>query len=72
MKNLLERLKLEYLELLEEDAKLYPFMTESIKNTLLKCVTYIQLDIYTANQLCVICKINFNILEIDNLFLKDE
>lgn len=72
MKNLLERLKPEYLELLNEDAIKYPYMVESMKNTLLKSVTFIQLDIYTANQLCVICKVNFNILEIDNLFLKNE
>jgi len=72
MKNLLERLKPEYLQLLNEDAKLYPFMTESIKNILLKCVTFIQLDIYTANQLCVICKINFGMLEINNLFEANE
>ena len=36
MKNLLERLKPEYLELLNEDAIKYPYMIESIKNTLLK------------------------------------
>ncbi len=71
MRNLLERLKPEYLELLENDAIEYPFLVQSIKNTLIKSFSYISLDIYTANGLCTIANVKFGILELDKLFIKD-
>lgn len=71
MRNLLERLKPEYLELLNEDAIKYPFLVQGIKNVLIKNFSYISLDVYTAHQLCVVSNVKFGILELDNLFIKD-
>ncbi len=71
MRNLLERLKPEYLELLEVDAIKYPFLVQGIKNTLIENFSYISLDVYTANQLCTVSNVKFGILELDNLFIKD-
>jgi hypothetical protein len=71
MRNLLERLKPEYLELLEADGIKYPFLVQGIKNVLIKNFSYISLDVYTANQLCTVSNVKFGILELDNLFIKD-
>ena len=71
MRNLLERLKPEYLELLEADGIKYPFLVQSIKNQLIKNFSYISLEVYTASQLCSISNVKFGILELDNLFIKD-
>lgn len=72
MKNLLERLKPEYLELLEADAEKYPTSVNSIKKDLIENVSFGFLTVTAAHSLCVFCKVNLSILELSNLFEKNE
>lgn len=72
MKTLLERLKPEYLEKLEAEAVKYPYMVQALKHTLEKFTVFIQLDIYTAHQICILSEVEFGIIAIDNLFNKHE
>ena len=72
MRNLLERLKPEYLELLNEDAKLYPYLIQGIKRDLKENVSFTDLSVGSATQLCTVCKIIMGITELNNLFEKNE
>lgn len=71
MKTLLERLKPEYLELLEADAWRYPTSISNIKKDLTENVTFGFLTVTSAHQLCVFCKINLSVLELSSLFNKE-
>ena len=71
MKTLLERLKPEYLELLNIDAEKYPTSINSIKKDLTENVTFGFLTVTAAHQLCVFCKVNLSVLELSNLFIKE-
>lgn len=70
MKTLLERLKPEYLELLEADAEKFPYLYKSVKSELLLNEFCVELTTRVSNQLCLICKVNFGIVELDSLFIK--
>ena len=72
MKTLLERLKPEYLEILENEAKLYPTSINSIKKDLIENVSFGFLTVSSAHSLCIFCKVNLGILELSNLFEKYE
>ena len=72
MKNLLERLKPEYLELLNTEAEKYPNAINSIKKDLIENVTFGFLTVNSAHSLCVFCKFNLSILELSSLFEKYE
>ena len=68
MKNLLQRLKPEYLELLNEEAKTYPATVELFKRNLNKTANWLQLtydDLITINRLL---KVKIDVTEINNLF----
>ena len=72
MKNLLELLKPEYLELLDEQEKTYPATVELFKRNLEKSSNWLQItfdDLLTINRML---KVKINVLEIDNLFEKYE
>jgi hypothetical protein len=72
MKNLLERLKPEYLELLEIDFIKYPSLIGNIKTDLSKHFHFTELNVNTAFQICNFCKIGFGIVELDSLFQRYE
>ena len=72
MKNLLERLKPEYLELLKEDAIKYPYLVQGIKRDLKDNISFTLLSVGSALQLCTVCKIIMGIIELNNLFEKNE
>lgn len=72
MKNLLARLKPEYLELIEVDFEKYPFLITNIKTELSKNYFFTELNVNTAFQICNFCKLNFGLVELHSLFLKDE
>lgn len=71
MKTLLERLKPEYLELLEADAEKFPYLYQSVKNELSQNEFWTELTVRVSNQICVISKVNFGIVELDSLFYKE-
>jgi len=71
MRTLLERLKPEYLELLEADAEKFPYLVQSVKSELSQNKFWSELTTRVSNQLCTICKVNFGIVELNNLFLKE-
>lgn len=71
MKTLLERLKPEYLELLEADAEKYPSLIRNIKSDLNEYYHFTDLNVNTAYQVCNLCKIGFGIVELDSLFIKE-
>jgi hypothetical protein len=68
MKTLLERLKPEYLELLEAEVDTLPYLYNSVKSELSENQLWTELTTRVSNQLCAICKVNFGIIEINNLF----
>ena len=70
MKTLLERLKPEYLELLEADREKFPYLYQSVKSELSQNEFWTELTTRVSNQLCTICKVNFGIVELDSLFIK--
>jgi len=72
MRNLLARLKPEYLELLNKGQKEYPFLVEKIKSELIEKYFYSDLIISNSYQLTLFCEVNFGIVELDSLFLKNE
>jgi hypothetical protein len=72
MKNLLAKLKPEYLELLNENQKKFPFLVDSIKSELIEKYFYVDLKVSNAYQLTLMCNVNFGISELHFLFLKDE
>ena len=72
MKNLLERLKPEYLELLNEDAIKYPFLVQGIKRDLRQNVSFTNLSVGSALQLCTVCKTIMGVTELNNLFESNE
>ncbi len=71
MKTLLERLKPEYLELLDSEAEKYPISINSIKKDLIDNFTFGFLTVNSAHSLCLFCKVNLGILELSNLFEKE-
>jgi hypothetical protein len=72
MRNLLQRLKPDYLELIEVDFEKYPYLIKNIKTDLSNHYHFTELSVNTAFQICNFCKLNFGIVELNNLFLKDE
>ncbi len=71
MRTLLERLKPEYLELLDLDTEKYPNLVYGIKKELRSNNSLHTITFLTAHQLSVCCKVTFGIVEINNLFLKE-
>jgi hypothetical protein len=71
MKTLLERLKPEYLELLEADAEKFPYLYQSVKTELSQNEFWTELTTRVSNQICVISKVDFGIIELDSLFNKE-
>ena len=71
MKTLLERLKPEYLELLNTESEKYPTSVNSIKKDLTENVTFGFLTITSAHSLCLFCKVKLGILELSSLFDKE-
>ncbi len=72
MRNLLSKLKPEYLELLEVDSEKYPYLITSIKTELSNNYFFTELSVNTAFQICNFCKLNFGLVELHSLFLRDE
>jgi len=72
MKNLLERLKPEYLELLEVDAIKYPYLVQGIKRDLRQNISFTNLSVGSALQLCTVCKVIMGVTELNNLFQSNE
>ncbi len=72
MRNLLAKLKPEYLELLNEGQKKFPFLVDKIKSELTEKYFYVDLTVANAYQLTLMCNVNFGISELHFLFLKDE
>ena len=72
MKNLLERLKPEYLELLEVDVIKYPYMVQGIKRDLRQNISFTNLSVGSALQLCTVCKVIMGVTELNNLFEANE
>jgi len=72
MKNLLERLKPEYLELLNKDAELYPYLIQGIKRDLKQNISFTLLSVGSALQLCTVCKTIMGVTELNNLFEPNE
>jgi hypothetical protein len=72
MKNLLERLKPEYLEFLEEDAIKYPYLVQGIKRDLTDNISFTLLSVGSALQLCTVCKTIMGVTELNNLFEPNE
>jgi len=72
MKNLLERLKPEYLELLNEDAIKYPYLVQGIKIDLRQNISFTNLSVGSALQLCTVCKVIMGVTELNNLFQSNE
>lgn len=72
MKNLLERLKPEYLKVLEYESLIIPHSITQIKTQLKYNYFFTNLNVNTAFQLCNICKLNFGLVELDSLFKKHE
>lgn len=71
MKTLLERLKPEYLELLESETEKYPNSINNIKKDLTENFSFGFLTITSAHSLCIFCKVNLSVLELSNLFEKE-
>ena len=71
MKTLLERLKPEYLELLNTEAEKYPNSINSIKKDLTDNVTFGFLTVNSAHSLCIFCKVGLSIIELSSLFDKE-
>ena len=72
MKNLLQRLKPENLELLEEDAIKYPYLVQGIKRDLRQNISFTNLSVGSALQLCTVCKVIMGVTELNNLFEPNE
>jgi len=72
MKTLLERLKPEYLEILENEKTKFPYLIESTTKTLKSKHYFTELKIIEICYLMQVFNIFFDISEIDNLFTKYE
>jgi len=72
MKNLLQRLKPEYLELLEVDGIKYPYLVQGIKRDLRQNISFTNLSVGSALQLCTVCKVIMGVTELNNLFEANE
>ena len=68
MKNLLERLKPEYFELLENEKFKFPYIIEAIKSELQNRHFFTEIKLGLAYSLCDFCKVNLGLVEINNLF----
>jgi hypothetical protein len=71
MKTLFETLKPEFLEKLQKEAILYPFLTEKTILELKGNISWIQLSVNTAISLCNLNDKNLEVIELSNLFNKD-
>ena len=71
MRTLLERLKPEYLELLEIDFEKYPSLIRNVKSDLNEYYHFTDLNVNTAFTICSFCKLDLGIVELDILFLKE-
>jgi len=71
MRTLLERLKAEVLLEINKDIEKHPYLVESIYKNLENNTMYNDLTILSGHQLCLCAGVNFGILEIDSLFLKE-
>ena len=72
MKTLLERLKPEYLEILENEKTKFPYLIKIITKTLKNNHYFTELQIREICYLMQVFNILFDISEIDNLFTKYE
>ncbi len=71
MKTLFEELKPEFLEKLEQEAVLYPSVTERTITELKNNFSWLHLTVNTAQNLCMLDKNkNLSIIELSNLFNK--
>jgi len=69
MKTLFEKFKPEFLEKLNEEAVLYPSVTERTIKELKENVSFLHLTVNTAQNLCMLDKNkNLGIIELSNLF----
>lgn len=71
MRTLLERLKPEYLELLEADSENFIFLVENVKKELSENNNVHTLKFTTAYRLSLFCEVSLGIRELNNLFLKE-
>ena len=72
MKTLLERLKPEYLEILENEKTKFPNLVELIKLELQNCYFFTEFKLGVSYSLCDFCGVNLGLVEINNLFEKHE
>jgi hypothetical protein len=72
MKTLLERLKPEYLQLLETETSKYPNTYLMIKNELKTKIFFTDLTVGTAQRMCSDFNVPFDFLIINDLFGKYE
>jgi hypothetical protein len=71
MKTLFDQLNYEFLEKLNEQSVLYPSLTEKMILELKENVSWLNLTVNTAQNLCVLDKNkNLGIIELSNLFNK--
>lgn len=68
MKNLLEKLKPEYLELLDEESKRYPKTVFLLREYLSSYYSWLELTFDNLLTIQRIFKVEINITNIDNLF----
>jgi hypothetical protein len=70
MKTLFEELKPEFLEKLEQEAVLYPTVTERTITELKENISWLNLSVNTAQNLCSLDNKNLSIIDLSNLFNK--
>jgi hypothetical protein len=70
MKTLFEELKPEFLEKLEQEAVLYPTVTERAITELKENISWLNLSVNTAQNLCSLDNKNLSIIDLSNLFNK--
>jgi hypothetical protein len=71
MKTLFENLKPEFLEKLEQEAVLYPSVTERTITELKENISWLNLTVNTAQNLCMLNDKNLSIIDLANLFDKN-
>jgi hypothetical protein len=71
MKTLFETLKPEFLEKLQQEALLYPCLTEKTILELKGNISWLNLTVNTAVNLCRFNDKNLGVIELSNLFNKD-
>ena len=72
MKNLLDQLKPEIIAVLETEKKQFPYLVANIENELKANYSWLNLSINNAQHLCTFNNTNLGIIELSNLFLKNE